>query len=87
MQNLSLQEVLDGIRQDAFMCGAQQMREAIAEQLGQSVDQTIAQNVRGYWPMEWGCDPGPFIHVEDRLASQSNFEIPASDRPGTLGAL
>jgi len=86
MQTLSLQDIIDGIRQDAFMQGAQQMRELLAQQLEQASGHTHAQNVRGWWPIEWGCDPGPFLAEETLPPHVDTFELPAPDRTGTLGS-
>lgn len=48
-------------QQEAFIAGAQQMREMLArfvEQGGSDVEKTIAISIRANWVPGWGDDPG-----------------------------
>ena len=44
--------------EEAFMAGAQAMREMLARFVEQGGDSATAQSIRANWNPEWGKDPG-----------------------------
>jgi hypothetical protein len=57
-------------QQEAFIAGAQQMREMLArfvEQGPDSPSHVIAKSMRLNWAPTWGKDPGEPDHVHDAI--------------------